>query len=33
MYKYLVPEQYKKELMGVGVMGGISFNVCVRFKI
>lgn len=30
VYQYLVPEQYKKELMSVGVIGGISFDVRTR---
>lgn len=27
VYQYLVPDQYKKELKSVGVMGGISMGV------
>ena len=27
VYQYVVPEQYKKELKSVGIMGGISFGV------
>jgi ubiquitin-like-conjugating enzyme ATG10 len=29
VYQYVVPEQYRKELKTVGVMGGISFGVGV----
>jgi ubiquitin-like-conjugating enzyme ATG10 len=27
VYRYLVPEPYRKQLKNVGVMGGISFGV------
>ena len=27
VYRYLVPEQYRKQLKSVGIMGGISFDV------
>ncbi|XHG05247.1 hypothetical protein AWENTII_008487 [Aspergillus wentii] len=30
VYQNLVPDQYRKELKNVGVMGGISFDVCAR---
>lgn len=29
VYRYVVPEQYQKELKSVGIMGGISFGVRV----
>jgi len=29
VYQYVVPDQYRKELKGVGIMGGISFGVGV----
>lgn len=28
VYQYLVPDQYKKEVKSVGVLGGISMGVC-----
>lgn len=27
VYQYIVPEQYRKQLRSVGIMGGISFGV------
>jgi hypothetical protein len=29
VYQYVVPEQYRKGLQSVGVMGGISLGVCM----
>lgn len=33
VYQYLVPEQYRKELQSIGIMGGISFGVCASSRI
>lgn len=30
VYQYLVPDQYRKQLKSVGIMGGISFDVGAR---
>lgn len=30
VYQYLVPEQFRRQLKNVGIMGGISFDVGAR---